>query len=947
MDFGRRPLAEKMRVHILAKELNVSSKDILDKCAAEGIILKNHMATLSAGQEATIREWFSEGEHQTTIERSNRVDLTKVRRPRRRKASPEGPADAGDAGEDRSGGDETSVAVADEAPGEAPAEVAKEEVALPAPAPVAEAPAPAEPPAPDQATAEPAPVEMATPPATPAVVEAPREAPPAAPEAPPSAPAAPETPSAGLAAAASAPQVAEPKREPLRPAGPQNVPAPAKLSGPRVVRYEAPDDVAAPRRGPRTRRATLEEQGPPTTAGGPREELGEGRPRGGSPRRRGGPVDERDVGKRAVQRRQARSAAEAGEKLVEWNDQDLAERRERLRGATGRRAVNRRVAARRPPGSAPQTPEPITRAQVEEPITVKQLCSALALPFQKLFPVLHRESKALLTVMSVIPKELAELVALHFGVELVVAEAKTALDRLQEEHQAIERKNLVRRPPIVTILGHVDHGKTSLLDCIRRARVAEKEDGGITQHISSYHFRRDNVAVTFLDTPGHEAFTALRARGAQITDICVLVVAADDGVMPQTVEAINHAKAANVPIVVALNKIDLGTQNVNKIYGQLAERGLTPSGDWGGDIDVVHTSATTGQGVDGLLELLSTLAEVHDYKADPTIPATGTVIEAESRQGAGAVLQVIVKEGTVRVGDILVCGNAYGKVRALHDDTGRAIEAAGPAMPAEIWGLNDAPSAGDLFYQVDSPQRAKEIAEEVGMRRRSDSRLGVRKARSLDDLMKQRTDGDVRELNAIIRADVDGSADVLAHQLEQFPSNEVKLNILHAGIGAVTDSDVQLADASDAIIIAFRVTAPGKTRKLAEEKGVDIRFYKVIYDVVDDIKKALEGLLAPEEVVEQRGVIEVRDVFRISKVGLVAGCYVQEGTVANSHLVRVIRNGAVIRDSCRIESLKRFKDDVKEVRHGMECGVRLEGFEDLKVGDSLEAFEIVRKARTL
>jgi translation initiation factor IF-2 len=907
-----------MRVHLLAKELNVSSKDIIDKCAAEGISLKNHMAVLSAGLEATVREWFSEGAHETTIEATDRVDLTKVRRPRRRRAGVEGGVD-GDMGGDDLDQDQTAVAVAEGQPptdAEATADTAVVAAEEP-PAPVADAETP------ETRVAAEAPA-VAPPP--PAVVEPPA----AAPEA--------EKPAAkgALQAAARAPAT------PPKPAGPQNVPAPAKLSGPRVVRYEAPDDVAAPRRGPRTRRATLEEQGPPTTAGGDTTD-----PRGRTNvRRRPGAVDDRDVGRRATQRRQARTAAEAGEKLVEWNDQDLAERRERLRGATGRRTVTRRAAARKTPG-APQAPEPVSQTTVQEPITVKALCSALAVTFQKLFPILHRESKQLLTVSSVIPKELAELIAAHFEIELRVVEAKTALDRVQEEHLAIERKNLVRRPPIVTILGHVDHGKTSLLDRIRRARVAEKEDGGITQHISSYHFRKGDVAVTFLDTPGHEAFTALRARGAQITDICVLVVAADDGVMPQTVEAINHAKAANVPIVVALNKIDLGTQNVNKIYGQLSERGLTPSGEWGGVVDVVHTSATTGEGIDQLLELLSTLADVHDYKADPTIPATGTVIEAESRQGVGAVLQVIVREGTVRVGDVIICGNAYGKVRALHDDSGSAVMEAGPAMPAEIWGLDATPSAGDKFYQVDSLSRAKGIADEVAMLRRSEARLGVRKARSLDDLVRQRTDEDVRELNVIIRADVDGSADVLAQQLERFPSDEVKLNILQAGIGAVTDSDVHLADASDAIIVAFRVTAPPKTRKLAEERGVDIRPYKVIYDVVDDIKKALEGLLAPEEIIEHRGTVEVRDVFRISKVGLVAGSYVQEGSIANSNFVRVVRNGAVIRDSCRLESLRRFKDDVKEVRNGMECGIRIEGFEDLKAGDILESFEIIKKARTL
>ncbi len=923
-----------MRVHTLAKELNVSSKDIIAKCKAEGINLKNHMSTVGAGLEATVREWFSEGAHTTTVETAKRVDLQKVRKKTRAKKK-------------------VTVPPADDVPGSLPEPVDAVAEPLESPAEelvtdqqsrliITDGPAPAD--TTDEQISETTPTTEAE--AEPPVEEAPQVAASAEPDVEPA-----ETAAAVEAEAEvePEPEVEPEDEEPVAPAGPQNVPLPAKLSGPRVVRYEAPEEYSVPKRGPRRR---------PTTPAGPRPGVAPAaefdpaemqarneRAKAGG-RRRGTATEERSRGKKISGRRESQAEQFVGEQLSEWNDQDLAERRARLKGATGRRLVSRRATQKMGGGQA-HTAARITEAQVEEPISIKQLCGAIGVPFQRLLPVLKRDHDILASITSIISKEVAELLAGEFGVELKVIEAKTGLDALKEEHEKIERKKLASRPPIVTILGHVDHGKTSLLDRIRKANIAGGEDGGITQHISSYHVKSHNFAVTFLDTPGHEAFTALRARGANLTDIVVLVIAADDGVMPQTIEAINHAKAAGVPIVVALNKIDLGTQNLTRIYTQLTEHGLTPSGDWGGDTDVIHTSAITGEGVEKLLEHLTTLADLHEFKADPTIPATGVVVEAESRQGVGAVLQVIVREGTIKVGDILVCGNAHGKVRALHDDSGKSVKKVGPAMPAEIWGMSEVPSAGDSFYQVENMQRAKEVSSEVRQTRLSDARSSIKKARSLDDLLKHRDRAAVNELNVIIRGDVDGSVDVLGHTLSQFPSDEVKLNVLHTGIGAVTDGDVHLADASDAIIIAFRVAVPTGTRKLAEDRGVDVRSYKVIYDVTDDIKKALEGLLAPDRVVEHRGVAEVREVFRITKVGLIAGCYVRDGMMAVKHRARVVREGAVIRDDCRFNSLKRFKDDAKEVRSGMECGIRLEDFDDIKVGDQIECFEVVEVARTL
>ena len=970
-------MAEKMRVHTMAKALNVTSKDILEKCRAEGIDVKNHMSTLGPGLEATVREWFSDGAHTTTIERARRVDLKKVRKKRavKRVVEPtEEPADEASSAQVAvvvaEAADETELRTETPPPTEAEAlsepiqaepiqaesiqaesiqvgpdqtEVAVDastEAALPAVLAEGETPTPAAETGAETASEskEDAAALRADSPAKSDDHDADETL---------KAEDAQEAGEARKEKDQSAPMTTafEPvdNREPVSPAGPQNVPAPAKLTGPRVVRYEAPEEYTIPRRGRRPRPAAeASPGGTPSTPGAP---PAPGEAPGGRGARGKRPGEQDRGARRGGARRRGQGAQDAGEKLNEWNNQDLAERQARLRGATGRRMQSRRATQRH--GGGGHQASPITEAKIQEPIMLKELCSTIGIPFQRMFPILTKEHNLMPTLASIIPKGVAEMVAENFGVELTVTEAKTGLDRLIEEHAALERKNLKLRPPIVTVLGHVDHGKTSLLDHIRNARVANREDGGITQHISSYHYKKDDVAVTFLDTPGHAAFTALRARGAKLTDIVILVVAADDGVMPQTIEAINHAKAADVPIVVALNKIDLGTQNVTKIYTQLTERDLTPSGDWGGQVDVIHTSASTGEGVDDLLEHLSTLAEVHEYKADTDVPATGTVVEAESRQGVGPVLQVIVSEGTVKVGDVLVCGNAYGKVRALHDDTGKSVRRMGPSMPVEIWGLNEVPSSGDRFFAVANTQKAKEIAEEIKNKRRIDARSSIKKARSLDDLVKQRSDASTNELQVIVKADVDGSVGVLAETLTQFPSDEVKLNVLHAAIGAVTDSDVHLADASNAIIVAFRVTAPGKTKRLAEEKGVDIRQYKVIYDVTADIKKALEGLLVPDEVIESRGSLEVREVFRITKVGLVAGSYVREGTVATSHLSRVVRDGVLVRDNCKFDSIRRFKDSVKEVRNGMECGVRLEGFDDIKIGDVIETYEIIKVARTL
>lgn len=966
-------MAEKMRVHILAKELSVASKAILAKCAAEGLPVKNHMTALGPGLEATIREWFSDGQHVTTIETADRVDLKKVRLPRRKKtAAPAAEAETAAVAEKQPGEvedgmaaptEEAVTAVAEAPPAEVPAEEAPapappEEVVEPAAeVPIAETVAPVvEPPAETEAPSEPvveAPVEETPPPA----IDVPEE--PAAPE-PVSLPeeteadermvAQVEEPAdTVLTAEADVGEEPPPPPETVRPAGPQNVPAPAKVKGPRVVRYEAPDrDYFPPPRSPRRRSSTsTPAQGaPPQGPMPPMTPETPGRRRGGDARRgRGKGAAAAQTPRRATLR--TGSDAVARERLKEWRDRDLIERRERLEGATGRKIHRRRAqeAAGASGKAAPSVRK--THAQVHEPIQMKEFCSEVGVPFMQVMRKLQREHNMMVSINSTLPNEIAELVALEEGIELEIVKAKSRLDLLVEEFEQRKPKKVGIRPPVVTLLGHVDHGKTSLLDSIRRSGVAKGEDGGITQHIGAYHFKQGDVAVTFLDTPGHEAFTAMRARGAQLTDVVVLIVAADDGVMPQTLEAINHAKAAQVPIVVAITKTDLGVLDEARLYGQLAEQGLTPSGDWGGETDVIKTSAVTGEGIDELLEHLSALAELHEFEADSAGDPVGTVIEAETKEGVGSVVRVLVQQGKLRPGMTVVCGNAYGKVRALLDDKGKRLKEAGPSIPCEVWGLDEVPSAGDRMYCLKSPQQAKAIAEEIRQERRGQAQRQTQKARSLEDVFKQRDAGEIPELNVIIRADVDGSVDALRHALGQLPKDQVTLVIRHAGVGAVTDGDVLLADASDAIVIAFRVAPSSTTRKLAEEHGVDVREYKVIYNVIEDVVKALEGLLAPEEKREQRATVEVREVFRISKVGAVAGCYVTDGIVARDHTLRLVREGVVMREDCEIASLKRFKDDAKEVRMGMECGIRLEGFDDIKQGDVLEAYEIVKIARSL
>ncbi len=500
------------------------------------------------------------------------------------------------------------------------------------------------------------------------------------------------------------------------------------------------------------------------------------------------------------------------------------------------------------------------------------------------------------------------------------------------------------RAPVVTVMGHVDHGKTSLLDYIRRTRVASGEAGGITQHIGAYHVETPRGMITFLDTPGHEAFTAMRARGAKVTDLVILVVAADDGVMPQTAEAIHHAKAGNVPIVVALNKIDKPEANAERVKQDLAAREVVPE-EWGGDTMFVEVSAKTGQGIDSLLERILLQAEVLELKTPRDAPAKGIVVEARLDKGRGPVATVLVQSGTLKRGDVVLAGAVFGRVRALLDETGKTIESAGPSIPVEVLGLSDVPAAGAEVMVLGDERKAREIAL-FRQGKYRDVKLAKQQAAKLENMFDQMGDGEVKTLSLIIKADVQGSFEGLTHALGKLSTDEVKVNIVHAAVGGITESDVNLALASKAVIIGFNARADGMARKLAEGNGVDIRYYNVIYDAVDEIKAALTGMLSPERKENAVGLVEIRQVFRISKVGAVAGCYVLEGLIRRGSRVRVLRDNVVIHEG-ELDSLKRFKDDVREVKAGFECGLSLKNFNDIKEGDQLEVFEVVEVARTL
>ena len=514
----------------------------------------------------------------------------------------------------------------------------------------------------------------------------------------------------------------------------------------------------------------------------------------------------------------------------------------------------------------------------------------------------------------------------------------------EQEDEAAEQGALVPRAPVVTIMGHVDHGKTKLLDAIRSTDVVAGEFGGITQHIGAYQAHAREREITFIDTPGHEAFTAMRARGAGVTDIVVLVVAADDGVMPQTVEALDHAKAANVPIIVAVNKIDKDDADPNRVRTQMVERGVVPS-EWGGDYEFVDVSAKANLNLDALLDTILVVADLEELKGDPTGRARGTVLEAHLDKGRGPVATVLVQKGTLQVGDALIAGTAYCRIRAMQDENGQAVELAGPSKPVQILGWSHVPSAGDDFREVDDEREARHLAEEREAKTRQ-AELVTAKRKTLEDLMRETGRAEVIDLNVIVKADVQGSVQALEDSLLKLPQEEVRVNIVRAGAGGITENDVTLAMASEAIIVGFNVRPSAGARELAEDEGVDIRTYRVIYDAIDDIKAALSGLLKPEQRERILGEAEVRQTFRVPKLGVVAGSYVRSGVIRRNASVRLVRDGVIVYDG-KIGSLRRFKDDAAEVREGFECGIGLENYQDVKEGDIIEAYEVEEFARSI
>ncbi|MDU5262561.1 MAG: translation initiation factor IF-2, partial [Clostridium celatum] len=570
--------------------------------------------------------------------------------------------------------------------------------------------------------------------------------------------------------------------------------------------------------------------------------------------------------------------------------------------------------------------------EIGETITVKELCEKLGKPTNDVI-----KNLIFLGVMAGVNQEIdfstAEKLCEKYEVLVEKKEAETELEEFEEEVDVVE-ENLVKRPPIVTIMGHVDHGKTSLLDAIRHAKVTASEAGGITQHIGAYTVSLNGEKITFLDTPGHEAFTAMRARGAQVTDIVILVVAADDGIMPQTKEAINHCKAADVPMIVAINKIDRPGANVDRVKQELTEHGLV-SEDWGGDTICVPVSAKTGENLESLLEMVLLTAEMQELQADPNRKAKGTVIEAKLDKGRGAVASLLIQNGTLNVGDSILVGSTYGRIRAMFDDRGKKIKSAGPSIPVEILGLSEVPAAGDRFIVCKDEKTARNMADLRKQKIKADSHQASNRV-SLEDLYSQIQEGKVKELAIVVKADVQGSVEAIRQSLEKLSTDDVKVRVIHGAVGAITETDVTLAAASNALIIGFNVRPDGNATAQSEKESIEIKTYRIIYDAIEDVKSAMIGMLEPEYKEVVNGKAEVRMTYKISNVGTIAGCYVIDGKIVRNSEVRVIRDGIVIFEST-LASLKRFKDDAKEVAKGYECGLSIEKFNDLKEGDIIES----------
>jgi translation initiation factor IF-2 len=755
------------------------------------------------------------------------------------------------------------------------------------------------------------------------------------------------------AAASSAPAAAEPPQQlkpvpatvrPARPASPQRVvpAASASPSTPAPVQVKTP--AASPAGGERQPAAAARAHAPGAAPlrpvmrrDGPIGRPVPGRPMPGRPfpgrPMPGRPMPGRPLGVGPAVAPGPVVAPAPGRKRRDDAERDRKEReREELLKKTERRHKT---------ASTVPAAEPAVLKDLEIPdlITVQQLAAAMAAPAGQVIAQLIKMG-TMATINQHIPPDVASQVARRFGFNTIVKEAGEETTEIAVETDPAG--SLTPRPPVVTVLGHVDHGKTSLLDAIRSTKVAAGEAGGITQRIGAYTVEYGDRKITFIDTPGHEAFTEMRARGAKVTDVAILVVAADDGVMPQTIEAMNHARAAGVPIVVAVNKVDKPNANVDRVKQQLSDLGLTPE-DWGGQTQFIPVSAKQKTGIDELLEMVLLNADLLELRANKNRRAQGVIIEALLDRSRGPVATVLVKNGTLRTGDVVVVGSAWGRVRAMFDDKLEAIKRAGPAIPAEIMGLSDVPSAGDVLEVVSDERDARELAAKRSQRKREQRMATTRRTVTLDGFLAQAKEGGLKELNLIIKADAQGSVEALRSQLDGLANDEVRTRVIHTGVGGINESDVMLASASNAIIIGFNIRPDATIARKAEAEGVDVRLYEVIYNAIDEVKAAMTGMLKPQEREVVLGQAEVRKIFKVSKVGTIAGCYVKSGRITRDAGVRVLRDSAIIYEG-KLSSLKRFKDDVREVAEGYECGMAVENFNDIKEGDVIEAFAMEQVA---
>jgi translation initiation factor IF-2 len=669
----------------------------------------------------------------------------------------------------------------------------------------------------------------------------------------------------------------------------------------------------------------------------------------------GQPADKQTPAKSAKGDQQARPvkpeggqpAARPGGKRRRVVIDSQASRREHMPQAPPRRPPRRRGGRRRRPLlEPPSEPTPVAEpdpTKVHSGATVQQVAETLDLGSAELIKKLMERGE-MATLTQTLPDETIKMLADAFDRKVEIVSA--AEEEVAEPEYEDSEEDLEDRPPVVTVMGHVDHGKTSLLDAIREAQVVAGEAGGITQHIGAYQVHQDDKAITFIDTPGHEAFTAMRARGAQVTDLAVIVVAADDGVMPQTVEAIDHARAAGVPIMVAVNKIDKQNAQPDKVRTELAGHDLNPE-EWGGETVYANVSAKTKEGLDNLLQMIVLVSELEELKANPNAPASGTVVESELDQGRGPVATVLVQRGTLNVGDAVVSGAQWGRVRAMHDYTGARVEQAVPGMPVEVLGFQGVPEAGDRVQVVENERQARHMAQERETRLKTEA-LARQEARkvTLEEVFAKAREGEIKELNIVLKADVRGSLEALRDEIAKLPQDQVTINIIRAAPGGINESDVMLASASEAIVIGFNVRPGAEARRAADAEGIEIRTYSVIYKVTDELKAAMEGMLEPEEVEETLGEAEVKQLFRSSRWGTIAGSQVIDGKVTRNGRVRLVRDGTVVWTG-RLGSLRRFKDDVGEVEEGLECGIVLDGYQDVKEGDVLEVFETKQVEKTL